>query len=242
MTKPAVQGRATLPGGLNRKDRPISQHDRKAWRKGSVYAADFRPLDPNQRAKIRFLAEAMDPRTHQPGQPGGFLGRSGLAVLRTLITRFHNVKTGRLDPSCTAIAKAANVARSTAQDAIARLEPARGPDLTGGRLAGWCPRVHASTLWSVRENRVKDARWRMAGWSSGQAQGGWAGQDGGGGGAAREVAALVVETHAPVRDGVGLGVGWRGVAYRFRATIPYTPRTILQPVSAGAPGGHGERT
>ena len=77
----------------------MSQHDRKAWRKGSVYAADFRPLDHNQRAKILFLAEAMDRRTHQPGQHGGFLGRSGLAVLRALITRFHNVRTGRLDPS-----------------------------------------------------------------------------------------------------------------------------------------------
>jgi len=64
----------------------------------------------------------MDRRTHQPGQHGGFLGRTGLAVLRALITRFHNVKTGRLDPSYAAIAKAANVARSTAQEAIARLE------------------------------------------------------------------------------------------------------------------------
>ena len=83
----------------------MNQHDRKAWRKGSVYAADFRPLDRNQRAKILFLAEAMDRRTHKPGQHGGFLGRTGLAVLRALITRFHNVKTGRLDPSYEAIAK-----------------------------------------------------------------------------------------------------------------------------------------
>ena len=100
----------------------MDQHDRKAWRKGSVYAADFRPLDRNQRAKILFLAEAMDRRTHKPGQHAGFLGRTGLAVLRALIVRFHNVKTGRLDPSYEAIAKAANVARSTAQEAIARLE------------------------------------------------------------------------------------------------------------------------
>ena len=46
----------------------MDQHDRKAWRKGSVYAADFRPLDRNQRAKILFLAEAMDRRTHK-GSP-----------------------------------------------------------------------------------------------------------------------------------------------------------------------------
>ena len=53
---------------LTERNNPMDQHDRKAWRKGSVYAADFRPLDRNQRAKILFLAEAMDRRTHK-GSP-----------------------------------------------------------------------------------------------------------------------------------------------------------------------------
>jgi DNA-binding MarR family transcriptional regulator len=96
--------------------------DRRRWRGGSVYAADFRPLDRNQRAKILFLAEALDRRTKQPGKHGGMLGRTGLAVLRALVTRFLNSATGRLDPSIATIAKAANVARSTAQDALDRLE------------------------------------------------------------------------------------------------------------------------
>jgi len=98
--------------------------DRRRWRKGSVYAADFRPLDRNQRAKILFLAEALDRRTKQPGRHGGVLGRTGLAVLRSLVTQFLNNATGRLDPSIATIAKAANIARSTAQSALDRLETA----------------------------------------------------------------------------------------------------------------------
>jgi hypothetical protein len=43
-------------------------------------------------------------------------------VLRALITRFFNKASGRLDPSIAAIAHAANVARSTAQEALSRLE------------------------------------------------------------------------------------------------------------------------
>jgi DNA-binding transcriptional MocR family regulator len=50
------------------------------------------------------------------------IGRAGLAVLRALVTRFLDFKTGRLDPSIASIARAANVARSTAQEAIKRLE------------------------------------------------------------------------------------------------------------------------
>lgn len=96
--------------------------DRRRWRGGSVYAADFRPLDRNQRAKILFLAEALDRRTKQPGRHGGVIGRTGLAVLRALVTQFLNSATGRLDPSIASIAKAANVARSTAQEALKRLE------------------------------------------------------------------------------------------------------------------------
>jgi len=99
-------------------------YDRRRYRGGSVYAADFRPLDRNQRAKILFLAEALDRRTKQPGKHGGVIGRTGLAVLRALVTRFLNSATGRLDPSIAAIAKAANIARSTAQEALDRLEMA----------------------------------------------------------------------------------------------------------------------
>jgi DNA-binding MarR family transcriptional regulator len=97
---------------------------RTQWRRGSVFAAAFRPLDRNQCARILYLAEALDRRTHQPGKHGGILGRTGLAVLRALACRFLNKQTGRLDPSLAAIAKAANIARSTVQEAVKRLQAA----------------------------------------------------------------------------------------------------------------------
>lgn len=92
------------------------------WRKGSLFGCQFQPLDRNDLARILFLAEALDRNSHQPGRHGGIIGRSGLAVLRALITRFFNKRSGRLDPSLAAIAKAANMARSTVQEALKRLE------------------------------------------------------------------------------------------------------------------------
>jgi DNA-binding MarR family transcriptional regulator len=95
-------------------------HDdaRPRYRSGSA----FRRLDRNDVARLLFLAEALDRNSHSPGKHGGMIGRTGLAVLRALITRFYNKQSGRLDPSLAAIARAANVARSTVQEAITRLE------------------------------------------------------------------------------------------------------------------------
>ena len=50
-------------------------------------------VDRNARARILYLAEALDRRTHQPGQHGGVLKRSGLAVLRALLFGFLNAVT-----------------------------------------------------------------------------------------------------------------------------------------------------
>jgi DNA-binding MarR family transcriptional regulator len=100
----------------------MHDHTRPRYRKGSLFGGDFRRLDRNDLAKLLFLAEALDRNSHQPGRHGGMIGRTGLAVLRALITRFYNKQSGRLDPSLEAIARAANVARSTVQEAITRLE------------------------------------------------------------------------------------------------------------------------
>jgi hypothetical protein len=113
------------------------------WRKGSVFCCTFRPLDRNDLARLLFLAEALDRRTHRPGKHGGIIGRTGLAVLRALVTRFFNKASGRLDPSIEAIAKAANVARSTAQAALDRLELVglieRVRRIARVRVAEFCP-------------------------------------------------------------------------------------------------------
>jgi predicted transcriptional regulator len=82
-------------------------------------------IDRNERARIVFRAEALDRRTHQPGQHGGCLKRTGLAVLKALLFGFHNVATGRCDPGFDALARVAGVARSTVAVALNRLEKAR---------------------------------------------------------------------------------------------------------------------
>ena len=81
-------------------------------------------MDRNARARLIYFAEALDRRTHQPGQHGGCLKRTGLAVLKALLFGFANVATGRCDPSFDTLARAAGVARSTVTVALGRLEAA----------------------------------------------------------------------------------------------------------------------
>jgi DNA-binding MarR family transcriptional regulator len=81
-------------------------------------------IDRNARARLLFLAEALDRRTHQPGQHGGCLKRTGLAVLRALLFTFANLVTGRCDPGYDALSRAAGVSRSTLAKALKRLEDA----------------------------------------------------------------------------------------------------------------------
>jgi predicted transcriptional regulator len=82
-------------------------------------------LDRNARARLIYFAEQLDRRTRQPGQHGGVLKRTGLAVLKALLFGFHNVATGRCDPGFDALARVAGVARSTVAVALNRLEKAR---------------------------------------------------------------------------------------------------------------------
>ena len=81
-------------------------------------------IDRNARARLMAHAEALDRRTRRPGQHGGVLKRTGLAVLKALLFGFANVITARCDPGYDALAKAAGVARSTVAVALRRLEAA----------------------------------------------------------------------------------------------------------------------
>ena len=81
-------------------------------------------IDRNARARLLFQAEALDRRTRRPGQHGGVLKRTGLAVLKALLLQFANVVTGRCDPGYATLARVAGVARSTVAVALARLEAA----------------------------------------------------------------------------------------------------------------------
>jgi DNA-binding MarR family transcriptional regulator len=97
---------------------------RRQRRGSTLEPVKFRPLDRNQRARLIFLAERLDANTRKPRQHGGCLKRTGLQVLRVLLFHFHNVATGRCDPSLDTIAAAAGMARSTVVDALKRLETA----------------------------------------------------------------------------------------------------------------------
>ncbi len=81
-------------------------------------------LDRNARARLLFHAEALDRRTRRPGQHGGVLKRTGLAVLRALLFHFANVVTARCDPGYDTLARASGCARSTVAVALRRLEAA----------------------------------------------------------------------------------------------------------------------
>ncbi len=81
-------------------------------------------IDRNARARLMVHAEALDRRTRLPGQHGGVLKRTGLAVLKALLFGFCNVVTARCDPSFDTLARASGCARSTVAVALGRLEAA----------------------------------------------------------------------------------------------------------------------
>lgn len=104
-------------------DDDLHADQRRRCRAGSSFptGADFQPLDRNDRARLLAYAEALDRRTRLPGQHGGVLKRTGLAVLRALVLRFQNGRSGRCDPSLEALADAAGCSRSTVVEALQRL-------------------------------------------------------------------------------------------------------------------------
>lgn len=103
---------------------PIGRRESGArlYHQGSVFAAPAkRRFDREMIAQMLFLAEALDRNTHAAGKHGGHLKRTGLDVLRIMLKRFYNKKTGECFPSYDAIAEAATCARSTVALALRRL-------------------------------------------------------------------------------------------------------------------------
>jgi hypothetical protein len=84
------------------------------YRRGSSFGPpERRRLDRNMVAKLLFLAEALDRRTRTKHQHGGVLKGKGLDVLRALLKRFYNYRTGETYPSYEQIAEAAGCCRAT---------------------------------------------------------------------------------------------------------------------------------
>lgn len=94
------------------------------------YTAQFVPdwrehcrvLDRNERAKIVFLAEALERSTKLPGRRNGLLGYVGLQVLRCLAFGFLNMRTGLLCPGYGAIQHRTGLCRQSVATGLARLE------------------------------------------------------------------------------------------------------------------------
>jgi hypothetical protein len=97
----------------------------RRFRAGAVFA-DARavsiPLDRNQQAKILFIADQLERRTKLPGRRNGCLGYIGLAVLRALLLRCLNRKSGLCCPSYAALQSITGLCRGSIATALARLE------------------------------------------------------------------------------------------------------------------------
>jgi hypothetical protein len=95
------------------------------YHRGSVFVPEpiGRPLDRNDRARIIFLAEALERRTKEPGKRNGALGYVGLTILRTLLLRFLGPK-GLCCPSYETLRACTGLARASIAAGIERLEAA----------------------------------------------------------------------------------------------------------------------
>lgn len=103
-------------GVLNRREKRRSAHREKVFGKGHT-----RRLDRNEKVRITIYAEWLAKQT-DPATGTRKLQRAWLPVLKELLWRFHNAKTGVCFPSYATIAKAAAVAISTVYEALKALE------------------------------------------------------------------------------------------------------------------------
>jgi hypothetical protein len=75
------------------------------WSDSTTKPIRFAPMPKKAAVRLWHRARDFDHGTHQPGRHGSSVGPTALAVLHSLIFDFLNHRTGRLDPSYTAIAR-----------------------------------------------------------------------------------------------------------------------------------------
>jgi hypothetical protein len=81
-----------------------------------------RKLPREMKARILYLAEALERRTRQPRKHGGVLKEKGLAVLRALLNQRYNKNTGECYPSYDTIAADAGCCHETVRQKLKALE------------------------------------------------------------------------------------------------------------------------
>lgn len=144
-------------------------------RAGSVHVAPWQRqhLGEADRRRIMDAARRLDRQTRQPGQHGGCLKRTGIAVLWVLLYRGWG-RSGICDPALSQLAAWAGCSRSTVQEAIRRIEEAgilrhikRGLIVKHRGRARWCQWTSAYLFRPL-------ARWCAAAWvPAGSDTGNW---------------------------------------------------------------------
>jgi len=109
-------------------DSEPSHRERRQYRREARFVINpealSTPLDGNQRARILHSCEVMERKTKGKGCRNGILGIPAMMVLRCLLMRFHNRKTGVCFPSYDAIQEATGLCRQSIAVALQRLEAA----------------------------------------------------------------------------------------------------------------------
>jgi len=92
------------------------------WSGSTTKDARFVPMPKKAAIRIYHKAVEWNRRDKLAGKHGGLIGSHVLLVLHTLIFDFLNHRTGRLDPSYSALQKATRLCRQTVATALARLK------------------------------------------------------------------------------------------------------------------------
>jgi len=91
------------------------------WSDSTTKEIRFEPMPKKIATRLWHRARDFDRQSKRKDHHGGAVGHAALQVLHALIFDFLNYRSGRLDPSYAAIARAANVCERTVATAIKRL-------------------------------------------------------------------------------------------------------------------------
>ena len=131
-----------------RRQRSRPRH-RLRYRHKAIFVRDplahSTPLDRNARASLIFLAERLERRTKDKGRKNGALGAIGLDVLRALLFRFADKRTGVCFPSYLTLQALTGRCRGAVAAALRRLEHAGIIQITRRLKRIWIERLSPIT-------------------------------------------------------------------------------------------------